>query len=180
MREESRKTGRACWDDPDYPMVSWGPRGPMIGMRRGDFRFLVMTALAEKPMHGYGLIQELGKTYQRQVSAGLVYPTLQELEDRGYLTSAEGDGKRVYSITDEGRSCLERNKGLVERLKAGREYADRMGRFGFLQDLKDMQALVMMNDVYLNEDKLKRMSEILGDTKKKLAAVVFEEEVVRA
>jgi len=152
----------------------------MIGMRRGDFRFLVMTALAEKPMHGYGLIQELGKTYQRQVSAGLVYPTLQELEDRGYLTSAEGDGKRVYSITDEGRSCLERNKGLVERLKAGREYADRMGRFGFLQDLKDMQALVMMNDVYLNEDKLKRMSEILGDTKKKLAAVVFEEEVVRA
>jgi len=138
-----------------------------------------MTALSEKPMHGYGLIQELGKTYQRPVSAGLIYPTLQELEDRGYVTSAQEEGKKVYSITGEGRSCLEQNRGLVERLKAGREYADRMGRFGFVQDLKDMQALVMMNDVYLNEDKLRRMSEILGDTKKRLAAVVFGEEVVR-
>jgi DNA-binding PadR family transcriptional regulator len=176
---EGSKRGRACWDDPDYPMISWGPRGPMFAMRRGDFRFLVMTALSEKPMHGYGLIQELGKTYQRQVSAGLIYPMLQELEDRGFLTSSEKEGKRVYSITEEGRGCLEQNKELVERLRAGREYANRMGRFGFLRDLKDMQALVMMNDVYLDEDKLKRMSEILGDTKKRLASVVFEEEVVR-
>ncbi len=172
--------GRACWDDPDYPMVSWGPRGPTLGIRRGEFRFLVMTALSEKPMHGYGLIQELGKTYQRHVSAGLIYPTLQELEDRGYVTSEEKDGKKVYSLTEDGRSCLEQNKGLVERLKAGREYADMMGRFGFLQDLRDMQTLVMMNDVYLDEEKLKRMSQILGDTKKKLAAVVFGEEVVPA
>ena len=152
----------------------------MFGMRRGDFRFIVMNALSEKPMHGYGLIQELGKTYQRQVSAGLIYPTLQELEDRGYLKSEENEGKRVYSLTDDGRSCLEQNRGLVERVKAGKEYADRMGRFGFLKDLKDMQALVMMNDVYLDENKLKQMSDILGETKKKLAAVVFGEGAVQA
>jgi len=151
----------------------------MVGMRRGDFRFLLMTALAEKPMHGYGLIQELGKTYQRPVSAGLVYPTLQELEDRGYLTSKEKEGKKVYSITEEGRDCLEHNRGLVERLKAGREYADVMGKFGFLKDLRDMQSLVMMNDVYMDEDRMKRMSDILGDAKKRLAAVVFEGEVVQ-
>ena len=35
-------------------------------------------------------------------SAGSVYPTLQQLEDEGLATSAEADGKRVYTITDEG------------------------------------------------------------------------------
>jgi DNA-binding PadR family transcriptional regulator len=146
----------------------------MYGMKRGDFRFLVLTALSEKPMHGYALIQELGKTYQRPVSAGLIYPTLQELEDRGYLTSEEKEGKKTYSVTKEGEACLTENKETVERLKAGRDYADRMGRFGFLRDLRDVQALVMMNDEYVDEKKMERIQEILGDAKKKVAAVVYE------
>jgi DNA-binding PadR family transcriptional regulator len=165
---------RGCWDEPDYPVAAWGHRGPMFGMRRGDFRFLVLTALSEKPMHGYALIQELGRTYQRPVSAGLIYPTLQELEDRGYVRSEEKEGKKTYSVTEEGKKCLEENKETVERLKAGREYADRMGRFGFLKDLRDVQALVMMNDEYVDEKKMERIQEILGDAKKKVAAVVYE------
>jgi DNA-binding PadR family transcriptional regulator len=147
----------------------------MYGTRRGDFRFLVLTALADKPMHGYALIQELGKTYQRPVSAGIIYPTLQELQDRGYVISEEKEGKKIYSVTEEGKSCLASNKDTVERLKAGKEYADRMGRFGFLKDLRDMQALVMMNDEYVDENKMKRIQEILVDAKKKMAAVVFEQ-----
>jgi DNA-binding PadR family transcriptional regulator len=146
----------------------------MFGMRRGDFRFLVLTALSEKPMHGYALIQELGRTYQRPVSAGLVYPTLQELEDRGYVTAEEKEGKRTYSVTEEGKKCLEENKETVERLKAGREYADKMGRFGFLKDLREVQALVMMNDEYVDEKKMERIQDILSDAKKKIAAVVYE------
>ena len=39
-------------------------------------------------------------------SAGSIYPTLQMLEDGGFVTSAEVDGKRVYTITDSGRELL--------------------------------------------------------------------------
>ncbi len=53
----------------------WPPRHPPFSVRRGDFRFLVLMALGEKPMHGYALIHEIGKTYLRPVSAGIVYPT---------------------------------------------------------------------------------------------------------
>ena len=79
-----------------------------FGVRRGEFRFLVLIALSEKPMHGYALIQEIGKTYQRPVSAGLIYPTLQEFEDMGFVSSERRDGKKVYSITTEGKRYLER------------------------------------------------------------------------
>jgi len=152
----------------------WGFRGPAFGVRRGDSRFLVLTALSEKPMHGYALIQEIGKTYQRPVSAGLIYPMLQELEDRGQVVSEERDGKKTYSITAEGRKFLEDNRETVERLKAGREYAGTVTRFGFMKDLREMQALVMMNEDSVNEEKMERIQGILADAKKKMAAVVYE------
>ena len=34
----------------------------------------------------------------------LLYPTLQELEDRGLVKSDEVEGKRVYRLTDEGKA----------------------------------------------------------------------------
>ena len=39
-------------------------------------------------------------------SAGSVYPTLQLLEDGGFVTSEQVDGKRVYTITESGRALL--------------------------------------------------------------------------
>jgi DNA-binding PadR family transcriptional regulator len=42
----------------------------------------------------------------RRLSPGSVYPTLQLLEEGGYLKSAQEGGKRIYTITDEGRQLL--------------------------------------------------------------------------
>ncbi len=145
-----------------------------FGVRRGEFRFLVLIALSKKPMHGYALIQEIGKTYQRPVSAGLVYPTLQELEDMGYVTSAESDSKRVYSITAEGTKYLEENGGIVSRLEAGQEYAEKIGQFSFMRDLQDIQDMLMMNAEYVDEAKMKKIQSMLTYTKRKVAAIVFE------
>ena len=102
------------------PHGGFGPAGGWMGagfgVRRGELRFLILIALSEKPMHGYALIQEIGETYQRPVSAGLVYPTLQELEDMGFVVSAEKEGKKVYSITADGKSYLKDNEDTVSRL----------------------------------------------------------------
>jgi DNA-binding PadR family transcriptional regulator len=142
-------------------------------VRRGDFRYLVLTALAEKPMHGYALIQEISKTYLRPVSAGIVYPTLQELGDMGLVASEEKEGKKVYTLTPEGRKHLDENRETVERLKAGREHADAVGRFGLMKELRDMQAMTLMGEA-LDDEKMKKIQEILADAKKRMAAVVFE------
>jgi len=145
-----------------------------FGVRRGDFRYLVLMALSEKPMHGYALILEIGKTHQRPVSAGLIYPTLQELGDMGYVSSEERESKKIYSLTVKGRKHLEENAEVVERLKAGKAYAERIGRFSFMRDLQDMQAMVLMNEEGIDEGKMKRIQEILTDAKKRMASVVYE------
>jgi DNA-binding PadR family transcriptional regulator len=157
--------------------TSFGPFGGGMGMgfgvRRGEFRFLVLIALNKKPMHGYALIQEIGRTYQRPVSAGLVYPTLQELEDMEYVTSEEKEGKRIYSITVGGKKYLEENGEIVSRLEAGQEYAGKVGQFSFMRDLRDIQDMLMINAEYIDEAKMKRIQSTLTDTKRKVAAIVF-------
>jgi DNA-binding PadR family transcriptional regulator len=88
----------------------WGG-GPFPGdrqTRRGDVKFEILEVLAEQPRHGYDVIRELeAKRGGQRPSAGSVYPTLQMLEDEGCVTSETVDGKRVYTITDAGRTLLE-------------------------------------------------------------------------
>lgn len=58
-------------------------------------------------MHGYQIIRELGQRSAGawQPSPGSVYPTLQQLQDEGLVRSTEADGgKRVFELTDEGRT----------------------------------------------------------------------------
>jgi DNA-binding PadR family transcriptional regulator len=85
----------------------FGPRGrgPGFGRRRrGDTRTAILAVLAEGPGHGYDIIGRLEEKSGGawRPSAGSVYPTLQQLEDEGLATSAETEGKRVYTITDAG------------------------------------------------------------------------------
>ena len=72
--------------------------------RRGDVRTAILALLAEKPMHGYQVIQELEARSEGRwrPSAGSIYPTLQQLEDEGLVRSQEIDGRRVFSLTDAG------------------------------------------------------------------------------
>ena len=110
--------------DPDIGAFMWGggPRrgGPGRGGRmfdHGDLKFVILQLLEEKPRHGYDVIKELeersGGRYAP--SPGTVYPTLALLEDMGYATAAlESGGRKVYSITDEGRKYLVENQGTVD------------------------------------------------------------------
>ena len=167
------RRGRRCCAGENNEAEGWPPRQHPFGVRRGDFRFLVLTALAEKPMHGYALIQEISRTYMRPVSAGIVYPTLQEIGDMGLVVSEEKEGKKVYTLTPEGKKHLDDNRETVERLKAGREHADALGRFGLMKELRDMQAMTLMGGA-LDDEKMKKIQEILTDAKKRMAMVVFD------
>jgi DNA-binding PadR family transcriptional regulator len=85
---------------------AWGPGGGRA--RRGDIKFLILGVLAEGPRHGYDIISALeersGGRYRP--SAGSVYPTLTLLEEGGFITGEQADGKRVFTITDAGRAML--------------------------------------------------------------------------
>lgn len=85
-------------------------------VRKGDLKYVILGLLADQPMHGYEVIrrleQESGGLYSP--SPGSVYPTLQMLEDQGYVSREETDGKKVYRITDEGRAFLEKHTARAD------------------------------------------------------------------
>ena len=72
---------------------------------RGDVRAAVLALLAEKPMHGYQIIHEIEERSGGawKPSPGSVYPTLQLLADEGLIDVEESNGRKTYSLTDEGR-----------------------------------------------------------------------------
>jgi DNA-binding PadR family transcriptional regulator len=87
-----------------------------------DFsRFYILTILYEGPAHGYQIMSQFKKRVRKEISPSLVYPFLEQLEDKGYVKHTlqpVGDKvKKVFTLTDEGRelcTCLfKRFAGLV-------------------------------------------------------------------
>jgi DNA-binding PadR family transcriptional regulator len=93
-----------------------GPRGrrrggPSRRGRRGDVRAAILVLLAERPMHGYEMIQEIAERSQDlwRPSPGSVYPTLQLLVDEGLIVGTETEGsKKLFELTDAGKAAAEK------------------------------------------------------------------------
>ncbi len=94
---------------------NWG-RGRRHMFESGEVKFVILRLLREKPRHGYEVIkaleERLGGCYTP--SAGTVYPTLQLLEDQGYVKATDQDGKKVYHITPEGEQFLDENQTVLD------------------------------------------------------------------
>ncbi|WP_282837264.1 PadR family transcriptional regulator [Microbacterium flavum] len=75
-------------------------------MGRGDVRAAILALLAERPMHGYQLIQQIEERSGGawKPSPGSVYPTLQLLTDEGAVEVEEDGGRKTYSLTEAGRA----------------------------------------------------------------------------
>jgi len=73
--------------------------------KRGDVRAAILSLLAEKPLNGYQIMQELEQRSRGswRPSPGAVYPALQQLEDEGLVQAETSSGGRVYSLTERGQ-----------------------------------------------------------------------------
>jgi DNA-binding PadR family transcriptional regulator len=94
--------------------------GPPPRADRGVVRYLVLDAIARQPTHGYEIIQAIGErsagTYRP--SPGVVYPTLQMLEELGHAKVEESESRKVYAITAEGKEDLKGHRDEVEEFYA--------------------------------------------------------------
>lgn len=114
--------GRYPWswfDANDWGIWAYTPggqRGRFFGS--GEVRIAILALLADGPKHGYELMKELetrsGGSYR--VSAGTMYPSLQQLEDEGMIVSEQKNGKKVYHLTDLGKAELERERPTADQI----------------------------------------------------------------
>ena len=90
---------------------------------QGTLDMLILKVVALGPIHGYGIalrIQQISKD-ALQVQQGSLYPALQRLEHRGWLTAKWGQSEsgreaRFYSLTRQGRKQLAAETENWERL----------------------------------------------------------------
>ena len=82
--------------------------------------FLLLYIISEKPSYGYELIKTIetmfDKTYSPEPED--IYPNLAKSEDMGFLSSQTENGKKIYSITEEGKAYLDDNKEKTTKIFA--------------------------------------------------------------
>ena len=86
--------------------------------------------LAQKPAHGYELMERLDEGEGGAIDPALLYRTLHRFQERGLVSStwdteAPGPARRVYQITAEG---LEYLQAWAVELRRTRERLDRFLR----------------------------------------------------
>jgi DNA-binding PadR family transcriptional regulator len=151
---------------------------------RGDFKYLILDLLKSKPRHGYEIIRELEDKFYGfyTPSPGSVYPTLQYLEEAGLVTSSVQDGKKVYTITEEGLKLLADQGRTVDDMHSqmkecwGSWSSDLHDQFhGVMGEIKDLGRLVGRKARGINKDKLRRIGEALKKATAEIETIIAED-----
>jgi DNA-binding PadR family transcriptional regulator len=95
--------------------------------------FFILTALAEQPLHGYGVIRAVADLSGGRITlrAGTLYAALDRLTEEGLLVldreeAVAGRLRRYYRLTDDGGAAL---SGEIDRMRANAALAAaRLGR----------------------------------------------------
>jgi DNA-binding PadR family transcriptional regulator len=113
--------------------MGMGGRAFRAGRRlaSGDLQLVLLALLAERASYGYELIKALEERSDGfySPSPGMIYPALTWLEEMGYASVTVDGVKKLYSITDAGRTYLTENEEAAEAMLSQLEHVGRkMGR----------------------------------------------------
>jgi DNA-binding PadR family transcriptional regulator len=148
--------------------------------RKGDLKYVILDLIKDKPRYGYEIIRALeersGGFYIP--SPGVVYPTLQMLEEMGYASATELDGRKVYAITEEGRQYLSEHKDLADEIKSHMKHhwhRENMGEIGLM--VREFMKLGKLMRHRLREaepDKIRRIRGVTSRTYEEIKAILEE------
>jgi DNA-binding PadR family transcriptional regulator len=145
---------------------------------KGDLKYIILNLLKDKPSHGYEIMRAMEETFHGfyAPSAGSVYPTLQLLEDLGYVSAFERDGKKVYTITDEGRKFLTERHETIDKIKeqmkdwsgprSHEEFRDAM------QELGNLWRLIGDRSFRPGAEKWARVKDVLSRARQEIELII--------
>jgi DNA-binding PadR family transcriptional regulator len=161
----------------ERPFHGCGPERPF---GRGDLKYVILDLLKEKPRYGYEIIRDLEERSHGfyTPSPGTVYPTLQMLEEMGYASASERDGKKIYTITKEGKKFLEEQKDSADEVRGHMKrhwnpedmgvFAQMMGEFG------EMARTIRHRARRVDQEKMKRIRDIVSRASAEIKAILEE------
>jgi DNA-binding PadR family transcriptional regulator len=178
-------------DGGDWPFGRWGRRwgggfgdfGQERFFGRGDLKYVILDLLKDQPRHGYDIIRALEERMRGRYrpSPGSVYPTLQMLEDLGYVTSSQQEGKKVYSITEEGRRYLTEQASTIDdirsRISAGWDAAQRPEVSDLMHELQQLARALFRHGAkgaLHDPERLQKLRDIVARARAEVDALAEE------
>jgi DNA-binding PadR family transcriptional regulator len=143
--------------------------------QRGDVRTAVLLVLADQSMHGYQIMQAMGDRTGGgwRPSPGAVYPAIAQLEDEGLVTTQEEGGRRLVTLTSDGRAYLEEHSAQL-----GDPFADFAGRPSWpdLRDgMQDLQAAARQIVNSGSREQINAAAQVLAQARRSLYLILAGE-----
>jgi DNA-binding PadR family transcriptional regulator len=144
---------------------------------KGDLKYVILDLLKDKPAHGYEIIRAMEDRFHGfySPSAGSVYPTLQLLEDMGYVIPSEQDGRKVYTVTGAGKSFLKEKGETMDKIK---EHMRGWAHGGsheeiheIMHEMGHLARSVARKVRKMDPEKMSRMREIISRAEKEIEAL---------
>lgn len=144
----------------------WG-RGAGRRFGRGMMKWIVLKLLASGESHGYDfvrLFEERG--WGRR--AGSIYPILAALEEDGWVTCREENGKKVYTISDLGRKKLDEHAPWIAHAAAFFEGEDPEEESELKQATQKLMAAISQSAAGAKPETVAKIVERLNAARKEI------------
>lgn len=158
----------------------FGPLRRQSSFQKGDLKYILLDLIKDKSRHGYEIIRELEDQSQGfyKPSPGVIYPTLQMLEEMGYASSTEQEGKKVYSITKEGLEFLTKMKDIANSVRSQikRKWSFRnIGNMAqVMKEYHNLEQTLGQGFSSLDNDKTQHVLEILISARQEIETMLGE------
>jgi len=146
--------------------------------QKGDLKYIILDLLKDKPRHGYDIIRELEEQSHGMYkpSPGVIYPTLQMLEEMEHAISIEKDGKKIYTITEQGRKFLVERKDSADEVRSHikrRWSFKNVGRMAMvMKEYHALEHLLGRGFRSLDADKAQQIREVLSRTYQEIETIL--------
>lgn len=103
----------------------------------------VLAELYERESSGYDILKKIGSINGKTPSPGYIYPLLNDLKNKGFVSMKEKERTKLYSITPKGRKLFKeleeaRKKAITSLLKPLKPLAEKEERAKLEKMMKTM------------------------------------------
>lgn len=125
-------------------------------------------------MSGYDVAKDISAVFEGTYipSSGVIYPTLQWLEDQGYAKGSRFDGKTVYGITESGKKYLRQNEENLNEIAHFIQKRKEGAEFLILQSAARLQRTIVSNLPDMTKENKAKVSKILEEANEKVLKLV--------
>jgi len=122
LSADSHQTQRRTRDASDAVRLGYIDHLYIGGVSMREPTFLILTALAGPPLHGYGVMRQVAELSGGRVklSAGTLYAALDRLTAEGLIAvdredAVDGRVRRYYKLTERGGAALQQEAAQLRR-----------------------------------------------------------------